>query len=255
MFPARRPSRSSGLCPFTCALGAAIFLAITFPIERSAAAKKGCPDGMVSIRGAFCIDKYEASTVEILPGGKTRPHSPFEPVEGLKVRAVSRKGVKPQAYINREQAAEACANAGKRLCSDEEWIAACRGKRPTAFPYGDDRKDGYCNDAGVSSFNHYYGSGGAEPPKEVYTWAHMNDARLNQLPGTVAPTGSFTKCKSSFGVYDMVGNLHEWTAARSGTFRGGYYLDTKINGDGCSYRTTAHGPKYRDYSIGFRCCR
>src|SRR5262245_62059508 len=40
---------------------------------------KGCPDGMVSVRGAFCIDAFEASTVELLPGGKTRGHSPFLP--------------------------------------------------------------------------------------------------------------------------------------------------------------------------------
>ena len=53
----------------------------------------------------------------------------------------------------------------------------------------------------------------------------------------------------------MVGNLHEWTAAAHPTFRGGYYLDTHINGDGCDYRTMAHAAKYRDYSTGFRCCK
>jgi hypothetical protein len=40
-----------------------------------------------------------------------------------------------------------------------------------------------------------------------------------------------------------------------GTFRGGYYLDTHINGNGCEYKTTAHSVKYRDYSTGFRCCK
>ena len=53
----------------------------------------------------------------------------------------------------------------------------------------------------------------------------------------------------------MVGNVHEWTAAKGGTFRGGYYLDTHINGDGCDYRTTAHNHGYHDYSTGFRCCK
>jgi formylglycine-generating enzyme required for sulfatase activity len=52
----------------------------------------------------------------------------------------------------------------------------------------------------------------------------------------------------------MVGNVHEWTADPKGTFRGGYYLDTHINGDGCDYRTVAHEPTYHDYSTGFRCC-
>ncbi len=134
-------------------------------------------------------------------------------------------------------------------------MTACRGKKPTRYPYGDDHKDGYCNDSGVSSFNKYYGGGNAETPPDAYTWANMNDPRLNQLEGTLAPTGGFRKCKNGFDVYDMVGNLHEWTAARGGTFRGGYYLDTHINGDGCEYRTTAHAAKYHDYSTGFRCCK
>jgi len=246
--------------PLPVALGAAAFLALMLPGAEDAAARsaktkssKGCPAGMASILGRFCIDKYEASTVEVLPGGKTRPHSPYDPVEGLKVKAVTRKGVKPQAYISRDEAAGACEVAGKRLCSDDEWMTACKGKKPTQYPYGDEHKDGYCNDAGVSSFNHYYGTANAEPSQEVYTWSNMNDPRLNQLQGTLAPTGKFKKCKNGFDVYDMVGNLHEWT--RSSTFRGGYYLDTHINGDGCDYRTTAHAAKYHDYSTGFRCCK
>jgi formylglycine-generating enzyme len=131
-------------------------------------------------------------------------------------------------------------------------MTACKGKHPTQYPYGDDHKDGYCNDSGVSSFNHYYGGGNAETPQSAYSWVNMNDPRLNQLDGTLAPTGQFAKCKNGYGVFDMVGNLHEWT--ESGTFRGGYYLDTHINGDGCEYKTTAHGASYHDYSTGFRCC-
>jgi hypothetical protein len=243
--------------PRALALGATAFLAVTLPSADDAAAKgkKGCPTGMSSILGRFCIDRYEASVVEVLEGGKTRPHSPFASVDGIKVKAVSKRGVKPQAYISRDQAEAACEAAGKRLCTDDEWISACKGKHPTQYPYGDDRREGYCNDAGVSSFNHYYGGGNAETPQEAYTWTNMNDPRLNQLEGTLAPTGKFKKCRNGFDVYDMVGNLHEWTAASGGTFRGGYYLDTHINGDGCDYRTTAHAAKYHDYSTGFRCCK
>ena len=242
--------------PLPWILAAASLLVIGLPSVRPAAAKaKGCPKGMVSVQGRYCIDAYEASTVEVLARGKTRAHSPYLSVAGKKVKAVSRRGVKPQAYISRDQAEEACQNAGKRLCSDEEWLTACRGKRPTTFPYGKERKAGYCNDGGVSSFNHYYGEDGAEAVLAAYTWDHMNDSRLNQLKGTLSPTGKFKRCKSSFGTYDMVGNLHEWTAAKGGTFRGGYYLDTAQNGDGCEYKTTAHAPRYHDYSTGFRCCK
>jgi formylglycine-generating enzyme required for sulfatase activity len=236
-------------------------LAVALPSPGVAEAKpkktqKGCPAGMVSVRGSFCIDKFEASTVEILgKSKKTRPHSAFSPVDGLKVKAVSKKGVYPQAHISRDQAEAACENAGKRLCTDDEWITACRGKSPTVYPYGDEHKAGACNDRGVSSFNFYYGVAGAEAPKDAYTWANMNDPRLNQLKGTLAKTGSHKQCRSGYGAYDMVGNLHEWTADPKGTFRGGYYLDTHLHGDGCDYKTTAHKPKYYDYSTGFRCCK
>lgn len=238
-------------------LGTAMLI-LGFPSPKSAQAKgKGCPDGMASVLGKFCIDKFEASTVEIGGKGKGRnkAHSPFLPVESLKTKAQSKRGVYPQAHISRDQAELACKNAGKRLCTDDEWLRACKGKKPSAFPYGDERKPGLCNDRGISSFNFYYGTGGSEPSKEVYTWANMNDPRLNQLKGTLSKTGSHKGCRSSFGVYDMVGNLHEWTANPKGTFRGGYYLDTAINGEGCDYKTTAHKSTYFDYSTGFRCCK
>jgi len=233
----------------TC--GAAL-LVLGLPISGTAEAKpKGCPAGMASI-GSYCIDQYEAGVVE-LSGKSVKEHSPYTGVDGLKIKAISKKGIIPQAHISKEQAESACKNAGKRLCTDDEWVGACKGKKPTLYPYGDDRKAGRCNDSGVSSFNHYYGQDGGPAPQSAFTWANMNDQRLNQLKGTVAKTGSYAKCKNSFQVYDMVGNLHEWTS--SATFRGGYYLDTKINGEGCNYRTTAHGAKYHDYSTGFRCCK
>ena len=59
---------------------------------------------------------------------------------------------------------------------------------------------------------------------------------------------------NAYGVFDMVGNLHEWIDDPEGTFRGGFYMDTSRNGDGCSYETTAHNVQYHDYSTGFRCC-
>jgi formylglycine-generating enzyme len=82
----------------------------------------------------------------------------------------------------------------------------------------------------------------------------MNNPALNQVPGTLAKSGEHEGCTNDYGVYDMVGNLHEWVADPSGTFQGGYYLDTHLNGDGCTYRTMAHESWYHDYSTGFRCC-
>jgi formylglycine-generating enzyme len=202
---------------------------------------------------AFCIDRWEAATIE-MGAGHDRVHPGWEPVTGLTVRAVSREGVIPQGYISKVEAESACTNAKKRLCTGDEWERACRGKSPSTFPYGDERKAGYCNDAGRAPLASLY----PELGDDVYASNQaMNDPRINQAPNTVARTGTFRKCKSAFGVYDMVGNLHEWVADTSGvrgTFRGGYYQDTRRNGPGCKYRTVAHDVAYHDYSTGFRCC-
>ncbi len=82
----------------------------------------------------------------------------------------------------------------------------------------------------------------------------MNQPVVNQLANTLLPTGERAECTNGYGVFDMVGNLHEWVDDADGTFRGGYYMDTTKNGDGCSYATTAHDAGYHDYSTGFRCC-
>lgn len=202
---------------------------------------------------SYCIDRWEASVVE-LRGRKEVAHAPYEPVTKLKVKAVSKAGVVPQGYISKNEAEAACVAAKKRLCSGEEWLFACRGKKPTIFPYGDERKDGYCNDSGRAPIASLYPRLG----EAVYSsYQALNDPRINRAPNTVARTGQYSKCKNAFGVYDMVGNLHEWTADVRGTrgvFRGGYYQDTRLNGDGCKYKTVAHDVSYHDYSTGFRCC-
>ena len=93
---------------------------------------------------------------------------------------------------------------------------------------------------------------------EPSVWTQLNDPRLGQVDGALAKTGSHDACLNGYGALDMVGNLHEWVKtdpnAPHGTFAGGYYLDTALNGDGCQYRTTAHAHDYHDYSTGFRCC-
>lgn len=203
---------------------------------------------MALVSGKFCIDRWEASLVDVaLPG--EQPFSPYQVPSGHPVRAVSRSGVVPQAYVSRDQAEAACQASRKRLCREQEWEAACRGDPAQAFPYGNAREPGACNDSGISPLHVFY----PEAP-ETYGSGPMNDPRLNQQPRTVARTGQFSRCATRLGVLDMVGNLHEWVMSPRPTFRGGYYQDTHLNGDGCAYRTTAHAVEYHDYSTGFRCC-
>lgn len=218
-----------------------------------AIAGAACPAEMANVDNRFCVDRWEGSLIEVQADGAVANWAPYGPLEdGHSLRAVSRPNVYPQAYISGAQAAQACAAAGKRLCSPVEWRKACVGPRDQKFGYGNERVSGRCNDQGRSPMLRLY-------PQVARSWslvglAEMNDARLNQLEGTLTPTGSHEECTNEYGVYDMVGNLHEWTSDPNGTFQGGYYLDTHINGDGCSYRTVAHEFTYHDYSTGFRCC-
>jgi formylglycine-generating enzyme len=203
-----------------------------------------CPDDMAHV-GASCVDRYEASLVEIHDDGTEATFSPYASPASHRVRAVSRPDVVPQAHISMIEAKRACAASNKRLCRGDEWKAACKGPEATRFPYGNTRIPNACVDtARTSPMVVLFGGERSERT--------MNDPRANQIDNTVAKTGAADRCTNGYGVHDMVGNVHEWTDDAS--FRGGYYLDTKVNGDGCDYRTTAHAPSYYDYSTGFRCC-
>lgn len=210
-----------------------------------------CPADMALVASRFCVDRYEGSIVLREADGTETPHSPYVPPPPDKVAfARSVAGVVPQAYISAKQAEAACRASNKRLCQPVEWRAACAGSEGTAYPYGPTRIAGKCHDSGASPMLTFH----ASTMKRGWGLTELNDPRNNQLEGTVAKTGSFPDCVTDQGVYDMVGNLHEWTADPNGTFQGGYWLDTSQHGEGCAYRTIAHGYEYRDYSAGFRCC-
>lgn len=219
---------------------------ISIPTVTLASDSAGCPTDMALAAGSFCVDKYEASLVEVLEKGE-KPFPWNASPGGRKVRAVSVAGAFPQGYISGKEAQSACRASGKRLCESREWVTACKGSQKTTYPYGEQRRPRLCNDHGKN-------------PRvalgiRASTWNAMNAPSLNQVPDTLARTGEHEGCVNDWGLYDMVGNLHEWVADPSGTFQGGYYLDTQENGPGCEYRTTAHVFDYHDYSTGFRCCR
>ena len=216
-------------------------LSIAAPVKHEKAA---CPANMAHV-GASCVDKYEASLVEVHDNGTTTAFSPFQAPNGHNVRAVSARGVVPQAHISMNEAKRACAASHKRLCRAAEWKSACKGPDATRYPYGNERVAGACVDTNRRSPMSTLHGG-------EHTFKTLNDPLANQQRGTVEATGASASCTNGFGVHDMVGNVHEWTD--DGSFRGGYYLDTKLNGEGCDYRTTAHARDYYDYSTGFRCC-
>ncbi len=218
-------------------------------VPSEAAGQGGCPAGMLLVGGSFCVDRYEAMLVEVQADNSLTAWSPYANPGTTRVRALSVAGVVPQGYIDQTQAAAACAEAGKRLCTNTEWLRACQGSGATTYPYGNSRIDGRCNDART-----------CHPVVQLlestgdWIWSELGNSCINQLPDGLGATGEHASCASEDGAFDMMGNLHEWTSDATGTFRGGFYVDTVINGEGCLYRTTAHNVYHWDYSTGFRCC-
>jgi formylglycine-generating enzyme required for sulfatase activity len=228
------------------------FVAAWLAHEASAEPQLHCPEGTVPIDARSCVDRYEAYLELIDDAGRvTGTHPPNQPVAGRRVRATNRRLGAPQAYVTQLEAKAACAEAGKRLCTDREWIAACKGPLGTRFPYGQRRREGACNDRGSEPLA---ALGGRAEAISTWSFDTMNDPRLYGVPGSVAPSGRFDRCQSELGAHDLVGNLHEWTADPEGTLRGGYFLDTATLGEGCDYAAVGHDAHYRDYSTGFRCC-
>lgn len=207
--------------------------------------------------GRVCVDLYEGAIVHVAPNGAESAWPGNQPVDALdagELRAVVAHGRKPQGYISSGQAEAACKSSKKRLCTMQEWTAACRGRpeHDYVYPYGDTYEPGACNEGKPSPIVELFG------PNPTYSSSELNDPRNDTLEGGLASGGDYAKCVSTYGAFDMHGNIHEWvvddTNPTHGSFMGGFFVDAKLNGAGCTYRTTAHERAYHDYSTGFRCC-
>jgi hypothetical protein len=241
---------------------------------------------MVDVGGQFCIDRYEAVLVDSATGQLLSPYyhptraqtlKEFEkwrhertrarteegrrltvPVppqwqldRDVEPRAEVRGGAVPNGYLNRDVAERACRNAGKRLCTEREWVTACRGEHGHEFPYGDAYERGACN---------VFRS--AHPAEVLHGNASVGhlDPRLNQVTvrgrRLLRTAGGTPACRSQWGAdaaYDMVGNLAEWVDDPDGVFLGGFY--SRNTRAGCTRKVASHPPAYFDYSLGVRCCR
>lgn len=252
---------------------------------RQVAAVSPCPTDMVLVLDRYCVDRYEARFAYGPEGATWSPHFPpsifharltrdrfsdeearadksghrvpFPPLleqnlaEAPAFEAVSAPGHLPQGYLRLPWAKSACEASGKRLCTEHEWVRACRGERNQNFPYGDNYREGACN---IHRHSH--------PAVLLFGSASKNhlDPRLN-LAGDedgplLRPTGSTKSCQSEWNgdaIYDMVGNIDEWIDDPQGTFVGGFYSrGTKA---GCLARIDVHDAEYFDYSLGVRCCK
>jgi serine/threonine protein kinase len=132
----------------------------------------------------FWIDKYQTTNAQYQQYLNKTSEQPGEIWPG--------EGDHPARGVTWDQALAYCTWAGKRLPTEAEWEAAGRGpgSSPQLYPWGDDPTDG------GKTFN--------LPDQDTYA----------------VGTQSFNQ--SQFGVFDMVGNVWEWTGEPYAAVQNGY---------------------------------
>jgi sulfatase modifying factor 1 len=147
-----------------------------------------------------------------------------------------------------------CRERDKRLCDEDEWSRACEGPLGRPFPYGQEYRQGVCNDVGRFRAPRW---------KVLGTWpsaeASAEVSRLDQSE----PSGAREGCVSEEGVADLTGNVAEWVVRTrenetnyphvvKGCFWGRCFRPPHT--PSCEYVNFAHPTGYRSYEMGFRCC-
>ena len=160
--------------------------------------------------------------------------------------APNQPGAKPLVMVDFHQATRWCEQRGKRLCSEQEFETACEGPQLMAYPYGWQVDGTVCNTSKpwLSFDARALDAGGDKARKEV--------ERLWQGSGS----GSYERCRTRDGIYDLVGNVEEWVIARKGrrypgALMGGFWAKPWV---GCRGTNDAHQPGFAFYEVGFRCC-
>jgi eukaryotic-like serine/threonine-protein kinase len=165
--------------------------------RREVVVRERCPADMVSSfdsKGrAFCIDRYEWP---------------------------NRRGERPLVNVSWVEAVMYCRDAGKRLCTSDEWVSACANSAQTMYPYGD----------------------------------RYDAARCATEEKAPVASGAKTACVSG-GVADMLGNVGEWVHDKSGDYARAFGGSFRYGRDAhCRFEFRATIATRSD-ETGFRCCR
>ncbi len=232
------------------------------PIEEQKKPPSGVAPGMVRIAGAefmmgrdggnawegpahkvtvktFLIDETEVTNEAYQQFvDATRRQAPRHWVDG---RYAIGDATQPVIDVNWNEAKDYCASIGKRLPTEEEWEYAARGSEGNLYPYGNEWQPRFS-----SAFED-----GFEKPRPVKTY----------------PDG-----RSPFGIYDMAGNVQEWTASDFKAYPGST-LSEKERSDnvgrkvlrGGAYMAKAdlqtttdrffYSPSQKNQYTGFRCAK
>jgi len=141
--------------------------------------------------GGYCIDRYEASMPSANSTDMGNSTEVADPDDATGKAAQSVVGVVPWVSVSQVSARVACSNAGKHLCTSEEWLGAANLQGQvydlpatlSVAPYG------CVVDSGTYCTDNSYDDGEA----------------CNTGYNTSGPSG----CYSAEGVFDMVGNVWE----------------------------------------------
>lgn len=175
---------------------------------------------------AFYMDKYEVSTAQ---------YAKFMAAAGAKEPAFWQtsvpvsNGQKPVVGVSWHEAEAYCRHYGKRLPTEQEWEKAARGTDGRKYPWGNDEPTSrHANFNRGYDFNNY---------------------------GVLVNVGSLEEGKSPYGLYDMVGNVSEWTSSdydsSNKVTRGGSWFNQAVllQSSDRDYYT----PTFRNNVLGFRC--
>ncbi len=200
--------------------------AVSVGVGGIGAVSSPCPEGMAKV-GSFCMDRYEAP---------------------------NEKGAKPLVMQSAITAAAWCKMHDKRLCDQDEWEAACEGPNHWTYPYGNTHVTSRCNDDKLWKVVN---------EKLIATWpSAAAKAEVDKLY-QAAPSGSYAECVSADGIYDLTGNVEEWTVRTKPSASGyphvlkGCYWASCYGGSKptCGWNNPAHADGFMFYETGFRCCR
>lgn len=224
-----------------------------------------CPGGMKRVQHRYC-PKLERACVDkeydrpnritichAFREGRSECLAPRVPLDFCidEFEFPNRRGEKPPVMVSFYDAEARCAEAGKRLCRESEWVAACEGPEETPFPHGWKRSPEKCN------IDNRWTS-----PSLARVYSDdplVQRAELGRLDRSL-PSGSRPECQSGFGVFDLTGNVDEWVRAdqdrsqrrsRFAALKGGAWGHVR---NACRPVTTSHPPDFKYYFIGFRCC-
>ncbi len=220
---------------------------------------------------AFCLDKTEVSGREYAKCKDCAPLPRTVQGEGLTPNAITFWSQfcnaadaldHPVNCVDLPRAVAFCESQGKRLPTETEWELAARGPEARTFPWGES-----------APTNTHLNACGAEC-SELLTerlkqigrdpWPRMHE-QSDGAP-TTAPVGTHPEGASESGIFDLAGNVWEWTSSHYCRYddadcgdsrrviRGGGW-DTVESQDVRSARRLPSAPNARSWSVGFRCAK